>query len=74
MMMLTLGPETERNLDALAAKAGRTRDDYIRELILDHLEDIEDLEAVRDYEERKRNGTLKTYSSEEVRRELGLDD
>ena len=74
MMMLTLGPETERNLDALAAKAGRTKEDYIGDLIADHLEDIEDLEAIRDYEERKRNGTLKTSTLEEVSRRLGLDD
>ncbi len=74
MTMVTLGPEIEKDLDDLAAKAGRTKDDYIRELILDHLEDIEDLDAAREYQERKRNGTLKTYSSKEVRRELGLDD
>ena len=71
MMMLTLGPETKKDLDALTAKAGQTREEYIGDLIADHLED---LEAIRDYEGRVRNGMLKTSTLEVVSRRLGLDD
>jgi RHH-type rel operon transcriptional repressor/antitoxin RelB len=69
-----LSPDTERRLDALAARTGRTKAYYIRELIERSLEDVEDYYLAVEASERIRRGEEKTYTLEEVVRELGLDD
>ena len=69
-----LNPDTERRLDALAARTGRTKAYYIRELIERSLEDVEDYYLAVEASERIRRGEEKTYTLEEVVRELGLDD
>ncbi len=69
-----LKPDVEARLDALAKQTGRTKAYYIRELIEEHLEDMEDYYRVHAVAERVRRGEEKVYSSEEVRKMLGLDD
>jgi RHH-type transcriptional regulator, rel operon repressor / antitoxin RelB len=48
-------PEIERRLAELARRTGRSRTFYIKEAILDHLEDLEDTylgeEALREHRE-----------------------
>lgn len=39
---------------------------------IEALEEAEDLAAIREYEEQKRNGTLELYSADQVLKELGL--
>ncbi len=69
MLSIRLDPETERRLEALAKATGRTKSYYARELIEENLEDIEDRYiAERSLEERG-----ESLSSEQVRKELGLD-
>jgi RHH-type rel operon transcriptional repressor/antitoxin RelB len=69
-----LSPDTEARLDQLAAKTGRTKAFYLRCLIEEHLDDIEDAyladQALREF----RASGEKTFSHDEVRRRLGLDD
>ena len=69
-----LEPGIEARLDALAQRTGRTKAYYLRQLIENGLEDLEDYYAAVEISERIRRGEEKTYSSAEVRRELGLDD
>lgn len=69
-----LEADLEARLNELAKKTGRTKAYYIRELIRDHLDDLEDYYRVHEAAERRRRGEERTYSSAEVRRELGLDD
>lgn len=71
---IRLEPEIEARLDALAARTGRTKAYYLRELITNGLEDLEDYYAAVEVSERIRRGEERTYTSEEVRRDLGLDD
>ena len=40
---IRLPQEIDERLDALAAKTGRTKTFYIREAVLQHLEDMDDL-------------------------------
>ena len=69
MLGVRLEPELEKRLERLAKKTGRTKSYYAKEAIRQYIEDCEDyLLAV---EVSKRNE--KTFSLEEVRRELGLD-
>lgn len=71
---IELEPAIEQKLDALAAKTGRAKADYLREAIARGLEDIEDIELADAAYERVRQGAERTYTSADVRRELGLDD
>jgi RHH-type rel operon transcriptional repressor/antitoxin RelB len=59
MLAIRLPQSIEKRLENLARRTGRTKTYYVREAILKHLEDIEDLylaeralERVRDYEEK----------------------
>lgn len=71
---IRLEPEIEARLDALAARTGRTKAYYLRELITNGLDDLEDYYKAVEVSERIRRGEEKTYSLEEVIRDLGLDD
>ena len=42
MLAIRLPDEIEKRLESLAAKTGRTKSFYVREAIMEHLEDIED--------------------------------
>ena len=71
---IRLAPETERRLDSLAARTGRTKAFYLRELIERGLADLEDYYLAADVPERVPKGHGKVYSTAEVRTALGLDD
>jgi RHH-type rel operon transcriptional repressor/antitoxin RelB len=71
---IRLAPEIERRLDALAARTGRTKAFYLREIIEQGLDEIEDYYLASATLERVRKGEEKLYSAAEVRKELGLDD
>lgn len=71
---IRLEPEIEARLDALAARTGRTKAYYLRQLITDNLDDLETYYRAVEISERIRRGEEKTYPLAEVMRELGLDD
>jgi RHH-type transcriptional regulator, rel operon repressor / antitoxin RelB len=68
MLAIRLDADTEKRLERLAKKTGRTKTFYAREAILEHLEDLEDIYLARQRLRRR----AKTYSAEDVKRELGL--
>jgi RHH-type transcriptional regulator, rel operon repressor / antitoxin RelB len=68
MLAIRLDPETENRLGLLAKKTGRTKTFYARQAILQHLDDLEDIYLATERLRKK----AKTYSAEEVKRELGL--
>lgn len=69
-----LSQETEQRLNFLAEKTGRTKAYYIREIIENNLEDLEDYYLASEVLERVRKGQEKVYSSSDVRKELGLEN
>jgi RHH-type rel operon transcriptional repressor/antitoxin RelB len=71
---IVLSDEAFGRLTALAAKAGRTTESYIEEAIAEHLEDQDDFESAEKALESRKRGEIRTYSLDEVGRELGLDD
>jgi len=68
MLAIRLDADTEKRLALLAKKTGRTKTFYAREAILEHLEDLEDIYLAT----KRLKSPGKTYSAEEVKRELGL--
>ena len=71
---IRLAPETERRLDFLAARTGRTKAFYLRELIERGIEDLEDHYLAAEVLERVRKGEESVHTAADVRRDLGLDD
>ena len=74
MLAIRLPIEVENRLDALAQATGRTKTFYVREAILEHLDDIEDLYLAEQRLIDSRAGRSKTHTLDEVERSLGLAD
>ena len=74
MTALRLPPEIEARLEALAKATGRAKSFYVREAILEHLEDMEDAYLASATLERVRRGKEKVLTTDELRADLGLDD
>ncbi|PDQ21246.1 CopG family transcriptional regulator [Mesorhizobium sanjuanii] len=68
---IRLAPEIEERLDFLAARTGRSKAYYLRELIERGLEDIEDYYLAAEVLERIRSGEEEVVKSEDFWR--GLD-
>ena len=71
---IRLSPKAEQRLDFLAAQTGRTKAFYLRQMIENGLDDLEDYYLAADVLEKVRRGEERIYSSAEVRTDLGLDD
>jgi RHH-type rel operon transcriptional repressor/antitoxin RelB len=67
-----LSPDAERRLRLLAAKTGRSKAFYLREMIERSLADMEDYYLAADVLERVRKGEEEVVSAEDFWR--GLDD
>jgi RHH-type rel operon transcriptional repressor/antitoxin RelB len=70
---IRLTKKIERRLNALVEKTGRTKAFYIREMILTHIDEMEDYYLAADVVERVRKRQERTFSAREVRRNLGLN-
>lgn len=68
-----LEPDIEARLNALAERTGRTKAFYLRALIHNGLDDLEDYYAVLDVSERIRRGEETKRPWTEVKADLGLD-
>jgi RHH-type rel operon transcriptional repressor/antitoxin RelB len=70
MLTVRLPEKIEARLRALAERTGRSESFYVREAVLEHLDDLEDYYlAVQRLEEKRPTITL-----EEAERQLGLAD
>ena len=67
-----LPAEAEQRLNDLAAATGRTKAFYIKEAILGQLDEMEDVYLAENTLERIRKGQEKTYTLDEVEKELDL--
>lgn len=71
---IRLDQDTEQRLDVLATTTGRTKAYYLRQIIQQGLEDLEDYYLAADVLERVRSGKESVHSAADVRSQLGLDD
>ena len=74
MLAIRLPTEIEDRLSALAAATGRSKTFYVREAILEHLDDLEDIYLAEKRMEDIRAGRSHTIPLEEVMKEYGLED
>ena len=74
MLAVRLPADIERRLEALAKATGRTKSFYVREAILEHLEDLEDLYLAERELKAVRAGKSKTVSLEKLMKLYGLED
>lgn len=74
MLTIELTPSQEESLNNLAAELGKSKVDLVRQMIDEAIEDAIDAKAADAVLTRIRSGEERTYSSEEIRRDLGLDD
>ncbi len=65
MIGVRLSSDIEKRLDALAKATGRTKSYYVREALLEHLDDMEDAYLAEATLERVRRGDERVLGSEE---------
>jgi len=72
MLAIRLPEEIEKRLEELAKKTGRTKSYYVRQAILEYLEDLEDYYLA---EERLKSFDESKYIPlEEITKRYGLED
>jgi RHH-type rel operon transcriptional repressor/antitoxin RelB len=71
---IRLPEDVESRLDALAKLTGRTKTFYMRQAILEHLDDLEDLYLAEKRLEDIQAGRSKTVSLEEVMKRYGVEN
>ncbi len=71
---LRLPEDVEARLNDLAARTGRSKTFYAIEAIREHIDDLEDLYLAEQRLIDLRAGRSRTYTLEEVERDLGLAD
>jgi RHH-type transcriptional regulator, rel operon repressor / antitoxin RelB len=72
MIAVRLPKEIETRLESLAEKTGRTKTYYVREAILEHLEDLEDVYLAEQTLEEIRAGKQVTIPIEEIAATYGV--
>jgi RHH-type rel operon transcriptional repressor/antitoxin RelB len=70
---IRLTPSLEARLDNLAQKTGRTKAFYLRELVERGLHDLEDYYLANEVFKRVEQGQEQVLSSEQVKKDLGLE-
>lgn len=73
MFAIRLPPEIEVRLNALAQSTGRTKSFYVREAILEHLDEIEDIYLAEKRLLKIRAGRARTIPLGKVMKRHGLE-
>ena len=73
MLAIRLPSKIESRLEALAKATGRTKTFYVREAILEHLDDLEDLYLAEQRLLDIRAGRSQTVPLEEVMKRYGME-
>lgn len=71
-LAVRLPEELAAQLERLAQETGRSKSDYARQAISEFLEDRADYERVAEIYEREKGQP--SFTHEEIKRELGLED
>jgi RHH-type rel operon transcriptional repressor/antitoxin RelB len=72
MLAIRLPQSIEKRLAKLARRTGRTKSFYVREAILEHLDDLEDLYLAEQALERIRSGDERTVPLRTLLKRHGL--
>lgn len=71
---IRLPQEIEKRLERLSAKTGRRKSFYVKEAILDHIDDIEDVYLAEKRLNRIHSGRTQTVPLQEVMKRYGMDN
>lgn len=74
MLDLHLPADIEKRLDELARKTGRSKSDHVRDAIIDHLDDLEDLQLAEERLRELREGSSRTIPMAELMKAHGLEN
>ncbi len=74
MLAIRLPQAIEKRLEKLARRTGRTKSFYVREAILQHIEDLEDIYLAERSLRRIRDGKEGTIPLEDVLKRHGVED
>lgn len=72
MLAVRLPIEIEARLDALAKATGRTKSYYVREALLEHLADLEDLYLAETRLRKRRAGRSRSVPLEKLMKRHGM--
>ena len=72
MLAVRLDNETEQRLQILAKKTHRTKSFYVKQALIEYLDDLEDIYIAEQRLEDLRSGKTNTVSFEDVKKELGI--
>lgn len=70
---IRLPHEIETRLEQLSCQTGRSKSFYVKEAIIDHLDDIEDIYLAEKRLEDIRAGRTQTVPLQEVMKRYGMD-
>ena len=73
MLAIRLPQSIEKRLEKLARRTGRTKTYYVREAILHHLDELEDIYIAEQSLERIRRGEERTIPLKDVLKRHGLE-
>jgi RHH-type transcriptional regulator, rel operon repressor / antitoxin RelB len=73
MLAIRLSQSVKKRLEKLARRTGRTKSFYIREAIIQHLEDLEDLYLAEHSLKRIRAGKDRTISLAEITKRYAVE-
>ena len=74
MLAIRLPQSIEKRLEKLARRTGRTKTFYVREAILEHLDDLEEVYLAERILGRIRSGKERTIPLEDALKRYGLED
>ncbi|NTW84377.1 MAG: ribbon-helix-helix protein, CopG family [Chlorobiaceae bacterium] len=74
MIGIRIPKSVGERLENLAKRTGRSKTYYIREAIMTHIDDLEDIYLAEQVLEHVRRGEETVSSLDEVERRLGLED
>lgn len=72
MLAIRLPRPIEKRLEKLARRTGRTKTYYVREAILEHIEDLEDIYLAEQVLERIRSGDEQTIPLKKAMKRHGM--
>ena len=75
LLSVRIPDKLEKRLNKLSESTQRPKSFYVKEALEAYLDMHEvELSAVAEYEEKVRNGTLKTLSLDEIKKRYGIDE
>ena len=73
-ILLDFTPELQERINFWSSRNNKTPDIFIKNVLAEYLEDLEDYEEAAKISSEIKSGRVKTHSWEEVRERLGLEN